>query len=263
MLGSVTASCHDCFIRVKMLRTPRSTELSSSLGSGESVSTFVLPDYFVDSSNSIRVRSSHSLEKSIAFFFVADIDSHSDILLFFTILLFHHWHLIRIRGRNTTGWLSNFLHDEQPTFCILFSVMWCLPFCSFSFWFKHLVLYYRHSPPLLCLVPSMPRRYHKSTRFICRPVCADSHYILYMIVNRIRSSSMVSSQSKHQIRYFCSHISLCSETLTFQGRFFLIIYLNYLFNILMHTIFTAEENADFNFRVSKSFSMEAHQCAQG
>lgn len=31
----------------------------------------------------------------------------------------------------------------------------------------------------------------------------------------------------------------------------------------MHTIFTAEENADFNFRVSKSFSMEAHQRTQG
>lgn len=73
-----------------MLKTPRSTLLSSCVGRGKSESNLVLPGYFVDSSNSIRVRSSHSSEKLIAFF-VADIDSHSDILLFFlTILLFHH-----------------------------------------------------------------------------------------------------------------------------------------------------------------------------
>jgi hypothetical protein len=54
----------------------------------------VLSGYLVDSSNSLRVRSNHSLEKLITFFFVcvAAIDSHSDILpilLFLTILLFH------------------------------------------------------------------------------------------------------------------------------------------------------------------------------
>lgn len=68
-----------------MLKTPRSTLLSSCVGRGEC--NLVLPGYFVDSSNSIRVRSSHSLEKLIAFF-VADIDSHSDILLFFNNIAF-------------------------------------------------------------------------------------------------------------------------------------------------------------------------------
>lgn len=108
---------HDCFIRVKMLKAPKPTQLSSCLVCGECPYTSVLPGYFVDSSNSIRVRSNHSLEKLITFFVTA-IDSHSDILLFLTILLFHHWHLIRTSDRNIIGlfsiffaqWIAHFLH---------------------------------------------------------------------------------------------------------------------------------------------------------
>lgn len=72
MLWSAPTSCHQrhgCFTADKVLTLPRSTQLRSSLGHGEGGSNSVPPGYLVDSSNSLRVRSNHSLEKLITFFF--------------------------------------------------------------------------------------------------------------------------------------------------------------------------------------------------
>lgn len=72
MLWSAPTSCHQrhgCFTADKVLTLPRSTQLRFSLGHGKGGSNSVPPGYLVDSSNSLRVRSNHSLEKLITFFF--------------------------------------------------------------------------------------------------------------------------------------------------------------------------------------------------
>lgn len=199
------------------------------------------------------------------------IDSHSDILpilLFLTISLFHHWHLSRTRDRNIIGLLSNILLNEQPAVYTLFSVMWHQPFCLLSFWFKHPVFYYRPFPPLLGLTPSpVWKGSYVLTGFMCVPVVwrSDSIYTqifyLYMLANRIRSSGQLTGYVSDLLLLFL----YCSVQLDpyHPRHIFLIMYVNDLFNILVHNVFTLDEDGILTSKFPSLFLMEARVTHSG